>query len=536
MIDFGQLLARANEQVLQDLLGRKTVRLLSTVAGRAMSTHELHQALLEIRGPIALLRDPDCRACLFELLRADEARQLADALGLDRAADPFAQLGKTRVSKRSAKEQILFGALGLFVSDTLAQHPKLSVEVVEPEYALFAHQRKAAAEAVVALNTADRRVLLHMPTGSGKTRTAMAIIAKYLLQNAPAVAIWLATTEELCDQAAEEFVKAWSKLGNRPVSVHRFWGNHELDVDAVRDGLVVTGIPKLHAALKRSIPFLAKLADKSALVVVDEAHQAIARTYSLVTSAMLARRSTESALLGLSATPGRTWANRNADRELANFFSGAKVTLKVEGYSSPIDYLVAEGYLAKPAFSAIEYHSPDRLSDTELARLADELDIPESLLERLAADELRSVQIVRTIEGLAQRHARIIVFATTVQHAVLLAPVLRAVGLQARAVHGATESADREQFIRWYKTDADEVRVLCNYGVLTTGFDAPRTSAAVIARPTRSLVLYSQMVGRAIRGTKAGGNATAEIVTVVDTMLPGFGDLGEAFSNWEDVW
>jgi superfamily II DNA or RNA helicase len=78
--------------------------------------------------------------------------------------------------------------------------------------------------------------------------------------------------------------------------------------------------------------------------------------------------------------------------------------------------------------------------------------------------------------------------------------------------------------------------VLANYGVLTAGFDAPNTSAALIARPTRSLVLYSQMLGRATRGPRAGGHQTAEIVTVIDTELPGFGSLVEAFHNWEDVW
>ena len=67
-------------------------------------------------------------------------------------------------------------------------------------------------------------------------------------------------------------------------------------------------------------------------------------------------------------------------------------------------------------------------------------------------------------------------------------------------------------------------------------FDAPRTSAAVIARPTKSLVLYSQMLGRALRGPLAGGNDQAEIITVVDTELPGFRDPAETFFNWEDVW
>jgi DNA repair protein RadD len=118
----------------------------------------------------------------------------------------------------------------------------------------------------------------------------------------------------------------------------------------------------------------------------------------------------------------------------------------------------------------------------------------------------------------------------------MLAVVLRARGLHADVVTAETPRRDRERVIRGFRSQAPGARVLCNYGVLTTGFDAPRTSAALIARPTKSLVLYSQMVGRATRGPRAGGNASAEIVTVVDTALPGFGGVSEAFSNWEDVW
>ena len=84
--------------------------------------------------------------------------------------------------------------------------------------------------------------------------------------------------------------------------------------------------------------------------------------------------------------------------------------------------------------------------------------------------------------------------------------------------------------------DDDEAFVLCNYGVATTGVDVPNVSCAVIARPTQSLVLFSQMIGRAIRGPKVGGNKDALIVTVVDYELPGFGKVQESFMNWEDVW
>ena len=75
-----------------------------------------------------------------------------------------------------------------------------------------------------------------------------------------------------------------------------------------------------------------------------------------------------------------------------------------------------------------------------------------------------------------------------------------------------------------------------NYGVLTAGFDAPRTSCVVIGRPTTSLVLYSQMVGRALRGPKSGGNRTCQIYTVADTSLPGFRSVATGFQNWEELW
>ena len=71
---------------------------------------------------------------------------------------------------------------------------------------------------------------------------------------------------------------------------------------------------------------------------------------------------------------------------------------------------------------------------------------------------------------------------------------------------------------------------------MTTGFDAPRTSGVLIARSTTSLVLYSQMIGRGIRGYKAGGNKECTIITIVDTDIPSFGDIADMFANWEDVW
>jgi superfamily II DNA or RNA helicase len=164
------------------------------------------------------------------------------------------------------------------------------------------------------------------------------------------------------------------------------------------------------------------------------------------------------------------------------------------------------------------------------------LDIPQRIINALAADEQRNLLILARTEEMVRRHSRIIVFAATKDHAVVLATVLRARGHWAYAVTGETPASDRSRIIATYRAASDDPRVIVNFGVLTTGFDAPQTSAAVIARPTKSLVLFSQMVGRSTRGPKAGGNKNAEVATVVDTRLPGFCNMADAFNNWEDVW
>ena len=201
-----------------------------------------------------------------------------------------------------------------------------------------------------------------------------------------------------------------------------------------------------------------------------------------------------------------------------------------------MEYLVESGHLATPLFSSLFYNSGESLSSNDLADIENAMDIPARILEQLAQDDQRNLGIIQRTEQIAKAHNRIILFAASVAHAKLLAAVLRARGIAADYVTGDTPSGERRRIINRFRGSLQEPIVLCNYGVLTAGFDAPQTSAALIARPTKSLVLYSQMIGRALRGPLAGGNEEAEVITVVDTNLPGFGDLGESFYNWEDVW
>ena len=374
-----------------------------------------------------------------------------------------------------------------------------------------------------------------MPTGGGKTRVAMNVIADNLRQYEPALVIWLAYSEELCEQAVDEFQRAWSALGNRQLGVHRFWGPFDLDFDQISDGLLVAGLSKMYNVARTSVRRITSLADKVTMVIIDEAHLAVAETYAL-TLDVIATKRTDTKLLGLTATPGRTWADIEADEELARFFARRKVTLRVAGYENPIDYLIDKGYLSRAEFRSLLYEGGYVPSVQDLERVSNSLDVPLNILNRLAQDEQRNLVIVRELEQLAKNHPRILFFAATVDHARLIATVLRARGLEASAVTAETPPLERSRIITRFRGSSSGTQVLCNYGVLTAGFDAPATSAAVIARPTTSLILYSQMVGRAIRGPKMGGTERCEVVTVVDRGLPGFGSVAESFMNWQDVW
>jgi len=243
-------------------------------------------------------------------------------------------------------------------------------------------------------------------------------------------------------------------------------------------------------------------------------------------------------LLGLSATPGRTYNDPEDDQKLSKLYYRQKVTLEVDGYSSPLDYLVDENYLSKPIFHQMPFVN-EGLTERESQRLFDADEYPESILEKLSDDEKRNLLILDRVKMLINEgHKRILVFANSVRHSEILnAYTGLRTDIRCASITGKTEPEVRQKWLESFKdTNDDEPCVLFNYGVLTTGFDAPRTSAAIISRPTKSLVLYSQMVGRVIRGTKVDGTESAEIWTVVDQGLPGFRDLSEAFTNWEDVW
>ena len=401
---------------------------------------------------------------------------------------------------------------------------------VKPHYALHPYQRQVLTDIIQALSSPNRRAVAHLPTGSGKTRIATHV-ACYLLnkeKTSNSVVVWLASTEELCEQAANQLETGWKHLGSYEVSIYRHWGNHNLDLYQLDTGFLVSGLAKLRSVAYQDHTLLAHLATRISAIIFDEAHQAVAETYSFVVEQLCSRRPP---LLGLTATPGRSAGLAETDYRLAEMFDCRKISIDPRGHKSPVTYLIKNRYLANPRFVPIRFES-----DTDIVDPLPGNDYDASDLGRLGSDQRRTSKILEVAERALARHPRTIVFCPSVECARECNQRLESKGLETSVITAESPSDLRRKSIDKFRSNDERHMVMFNYGVLTAGFDAPLTRCVVIARPTTSLVLYSQMVGRALRGPRAGGNSIAEIFTVADTNLPGFGSVADAFENWEELW
>lgn len=532
-------LARLGSSELTNIIGADTISILESLNSKQVASHKLADLLAHQFGPTNLLFNSSIRQNIIESLSKEDASKLCESLGLSPTEDPWSTAIKCRFDKKNANSQALcefFDCPPLNQEDD-KQLPDDIIKI-EPDYQLFDHQILACRKSISYLKDTHRpRVLLHMPTGAGKTRTAMNIISHLVRDQYEKndLVVWLAHSEELCEQAAEEFEKAWRVLGIRSLNIHRCYGAHRLELSNITSGVLIGGLQLMFKRSQNKQKAFLELARKTKLIIMDEAHQATAPTYQHILEILAADPNT--AILGLSATPGRSTLDAHADLELANFFGRKKVTLEVDGYSSPIEYLQDEGYLATVTYQPLEYdpHKDFELSSVEYDSLQSGLDVPASLLKKLGADEKRNLLVLNEIlQESDDQKSKIIVFACSVEQAHLIANILTIKGIKAGALTGKTDSEHRRNLIYKYR-DTDDIQVLTNFGVLTTGFDAPRTNVAVIARPTNSVVLYSQMIGRASRGTRAGGNKKCKVITIVDK-LPGFRNVAEAFEYWDEIW
>ena len=393
------------------------------------------------------------------------------------------------------------------------------------------YQFPVAILATEKLKIPHARFIIQMPTGSGKTRTAAEIISNFLNDSAEGtVVVWLAHSEELCQQAMDSFSEVWPHVANRELRLVRCWGSRgSLSYDFSESAFIVGGFAKLHSLLERSdVPFK-ELRRRIGLVVVDEAHKVKAPTYEMVTKALIGEATR---VVGLTATPGRSTVDQEENAALADFFFNELITIDSRG-ASVIPYLRERGVLSHVEYEPLYSNRSYALPPKDKAYLERFFDLPPGFLLKLAEDDIRNVEIVKKIEKEAALGRRILFFACSVEHSKFVCALLRFLGISAAHVDGTTPTGQRAATLAKFRSGS--LSVLCNFGVLSTGFDAPKTDLVFIARPTSSIVLYSQMIGRGLRGPAIGGTESCKVIDVIDNIVD-FSDQNKVYSFFDEYF
>jgi superfamily II DNA or RNA helicase len=411
------------------------------------------------------------------------------------------------------------------------------------------------------LSRPGARAIVTLPTGAGKTRVAVESIRDWLTfrydagtkSTVNSAVLWLAHTEELCEQAYTCFKQVWSASSHVcPLLLVRFWGKYTHDLVKHRPVLeqALTHPSVLISTPQRMVNLLSghvHLSDvviqnlKSAIgvLLIDEAHRAAAPSYRRIMDGLLTPQTSVS-VAGLTATPFRMEYLGNdpevGTRELQEIF-GALIEPKKTLGNDARQRLQERGILARPIFETIATPTTmyipnvpklDEFSEHDIERL-------DRVLAQNADKTPRRLAILEHLLPIARDEGNsILYFGPSVPDAECMAYLLRRAGIPAAVISGETRDVTRRQVVAGFKEGS--IRVLCNYNVLTTGFDAPRVTHVVMARPTVSRVLYEQILGRGLRGPVFGGTETCTILDCLDNFKGDRPPLGyESFRRvWED--
>ena len=384
---------------------------------------------------------------------------------------------------------------------------------------LYEHQ----IEAVKNLDAMNRkesfRTLLVLPTGGGKTLTAVYWLLKNAVDKGKKI-LWLAHRHLLLEQAADAFARnAYTDdMVNRTVFNYRIIsGMHDKPIHIKKDDNVII------ASKDSIVRSLNKLDDwligEDIYLVVDEAHHAVAKSYKKIIK-YAADKTKSMKLLGLTATPFRT--SDDEQGALKQIFTDDIV------YKTDLEALIKKGILATPVFD--EYKTDIQFTEhlgIKALKNIENLDIiPEDIAEDIANNKERNRIIVDKYMANYEKYGPTIVFALNINHAIALNALFNEKGKKygirsefiissVKDMVGITISnEDNERKIEMYRKG--EIQVLINVNILTEGTDLPKTHTVFLTRPTVSTVLMTQMVGRALRGLKAGGTKEAYIVSFVD--------------------
>lgn len=346
-------------------------------------------------------------------------------------------------------------------------HVDLDEEVITVVIQLRDYQAEAVAAVTRDVAAGVSRPLVVIPTGGGKTEVGLEIVYAALARGERV--LWIAHRQELIDQPYERMVRHHPYLA--PC------------LGKVIEGRVTNPSAALVIGSIQSLQNPARLAALTAsghfsMLVVDEAHHVVARTYLRLID-WLSVRCAGFTVLGLTATPNRT------DKDgLVKVFSKVsyKITIKEliqRGYLCDFDALGVETHID---LKDVHHASDGDFDQRELARVYD-------------TDNAHDLVVASHVE---HAHGRpFIAFTVSVAGADDLARKFQAAGYSVVAVNGETDKSIRRAVVEMFRLG--QIDGLVNCGVFTEGIDLPMLEVVHWVRPTRSDLIYMQAIGRVLR-------------------------------------
>ncbi|AIY65302.1 DEAD/DEAH box helicase [Pseudoalteromonas piratica] len=341
-------------------------------------------------------------------------------------------------------------------------------------YQLRPYQQEAVEKTLTHFRKSNSSAVIVLPTGSGKS-----LVIAELARLARKKILVVTHVKELVEQNHEKYESFGLKA-----SIY----SAGLKQKSLAQQVTFASVQSLGNNLNA-------LDEEYSLIIIDECHRVSGDENTQYQKLISHIRSNNSALkvLGLTATPYRLGMGFIYRFHYHGFVRGDQhAPFEHCIYELPLRYMISNNYLTPPKLidAAITHYDFDSLSKDAFGRIS-EKDINQLLKENQRATKA----IIDQVLTLSTDRTGVMIFASTIQHAQEIQSYLPSD--ETALVIGDTHNAERDAIIRQFKEK--QIKYLVNVSVLTTGFDAPHVDFIAILRPTESVSLYQQIVGRGLR-------------------------------------
>ena len=323
-----------------------------------------------------------------------------------------------------------------------------------------------------------RSVMVQMPTGTGKTILLASVVESFLREHSNCNVWIVAHRRELVSQIRDTIERVFS---NNSSLLHKDFPNHS--------SMVLTS-PSVAPLKAMSIQWLAKhydeIKEKPGLIVIDEAHHALAKTYKVMWE-----RFPNAKFLGLTATPCRL--NGKGFTDLFDVL--------VQAWGIP--EFICKGRLATYDFVSIKSDGVTQWLIDSLKKRGADGDYQNKEMDMLLNKKPSIERLYQSFEEYG-KNRKGIVYAINISHAQKIMELYQEHGIKVVAIDSKTPALERQADIEAFRKG--DIQVLVNVDIFSEGFDCPDVEFVQLARPTLSLAKYLQMVGRGLRVAKGKKN------------------------------